>query len=92
MQLVPPSPKKCQCCAVEHDVTEPHNAQSLFYKVWFTNQYKRSPTWADAMAHCTEEVQAEWTEAFVKIGVDISSTNLTGNIKSQQELNNRLLT
>jgi hypothetical protein len=50
----------CQVCAVKHDPTHPHNALSLPYQVWFQSTYNRSATWADAIAHCPEEIQTQW--------------------------------
>lgn len=90
LSLLPPSEGKCQCCAFEHPPTQPHNAQTLYYHVWFEAQHGRAPTWADAMSHCSEEVQQKWMSQFSKCGIDIHSTNLTGNIESQQELSDRL--
>ncbi|MEW6495328.1 MAG: hypothetical protein AB1589_22850 [Cyanobacteriota bacterium] len=90
MQLLPPSKDKCQCCAFNHPPTEPHNAQTLYYHFWFEAQYNRAPTWADAMAHCSEQVQQKWMSQFIKCGVDIYSTNLLGDIKSQEEVSDRL--
>lgn len=90
MQLLPPHPSKCQCCAVAHLPDQPHNAQSLHYQYWFYGQNGRWPTWADAMAHCPEEIQQKWKADFIRLNIDINSTNLTGDIKSKADLENRL--
>lgn len=90
MQLLPPHPSKCQACAWEHLETEPHNAQTLYYHFWFEAKYNRPPTWADAMEHCSEEVQQKWLAHFNKLEVDIYSTNLTGNLKSESEVEERM--
>ncbi len=90
LSLLPAHPSKCQCCAVEHKPDQPHNPQSLYYAFWFNNQHGRSPTWADAMAHCPDDIKAKWTNDLQKIGVDIHSTNLTGDIKSNADLESRL--
>jgi hypothetical protein len=61
MSMLPAAPGKCQTCATVHEPGAPHNLQSLFYGVLFVNQFDRSPTWADAMAHCSPEVKRQWT-------------------------------
>lgn len=58
--LMPPAPGKCQVCAVNHDPRTAHNAQSLYYQVAFHAATGRYPTWADAVAHCTPDMQAQW--------------------------------
>lgn len=58
--IMPPPKDCCQICAVKHEPTEPHNAQSLFYQMAFNGIVHRSPTWADAMAHCEEPVRKAW--------------------------------
>lgn len=59
-QMLPPAPGKCPICAAKHTEVEPHNAQSMPYQMAFYGQVGRWPTWADAMAHCTPQVQADW--------------------------------
>ena len=59
-RVIPPPADCCQICAVKHIEVQPHNAQSLYYQMIFTNMIGRAPTWADAMAHCTPVVQAQW--------------------------------
>ena len=58
--LLPPTPDKCQSCAVVHHPAQAHNAQSMFYQYWFYNQHGRWPTWVEAIAHCTPELRAQW--------------------------------
>jgi hypothetical protein len=58
--IMPPAKDKCQICAVDHRPEDAHNAQSLYYQMCFENQVGREVTWADAVAHCTPELQAEW--------------------------------
>ncbi len=58
--MLPARPGYCQVCAVKHDPTQPHNAQSLPYQVWFQSAYGRGATWADAVAHCAPEVIEQW--------------------------------
>ena len=70
MQLLGKVPDgACPLCAVKHDPAQPHNQQSLAYQYKFYDQNGRWPTWADAMAHCTKEVKAYWTEELKKHGV-----------------------
>lgn len=52
----------CQVCAANHAPTELHNQQSLCYKIYFYQREGRYPTWEDAMAHCSIEVQTKWKE------------------------------
>lgn len=71
MTLMPPRPGVCQVCASDHEDHLPHNAQSLYYQVAFQMQNGRYPNWLDAMAHCSDEMQALWTEALTAKGVDV---------------------
>ena len=61
----------CAECAAEHDINAPHNQQSLAYQYDFYGKLGRFPTWADAIAHCTEDVQNQWKVAFEKLGIKI---------------------
>ena len=61
----------CPECAVEHDPEQPHNRDSLTYQYKFYDQHGRWPTWADAMAHCPEEVKEVWTQALRERGVKV---------------------
>lgn len=67
MALLPPAPDVCQVCAVDHSWDSPHNAQSLYYQMRFHAEHGRWPTWTDAMAHCSPDVQATWKNALVKL-------------------------
>lgn len=58
--LLPPPPGTCPACAVKHPPELPHNAQSLFYQQAFHARHGRWPTWADAIAHCSPEMQKTW--------------------------------
>lgn len=68
-QLLPPAPHLCQQCATDHDPALPHNQTSMFWQYWFYRSVKgeRWPTWDDAMAHCTPEVQAQWKSALADV-------------------------
>ena len=65
MTMLPPAGDVCQECAVDHPHDQPHNQQSLHYQYHFYGTHGRFPTWTDAMAHCTPEVQAQWREYLV---------------------------
>jgi hypothetical protein len=75
--LLSPAPGLCPACAVPHDPAEPHNQQSLHYQYWFrlreakAGREERWPTWDDAMAHCTPEVQDLWRDALRERGADL---------------------
>lgn len=90
LTLLPPPKDCCQECGVKHDPTLSHNAQSFFYQYKFALLNKRSPTWADAMSHCSEEIKQAYIQYFTKLGIDINSTNLTGDLKSETEVKERL--
>lgn len=70
MMLLPPAQNKCQQCAVDHKPEQPHNQQSLFWQYWFYGKKGRWPTWSDAMAHCTDELKQQWTEALKDHGIN----------------------
>jgi hypothetical protein len=69
--LLPVALEKCPECAVEHTPEEPHNQQSLTWQYSFFGRIGRWPTWADAMAHCSEPIQAAWRSELSKAGVQI---------------------
>lgn len=90
MQLLAPPPDCCQQCAIKHDPTQPHNPQTLFYAFWFTQTHGRSPTWNDAMSHCSEEVKSHWLAYLAKLDINPDSTNLKGKLKTQADVNHLL--
>jgi hypothetical protein len=59
-KLLPPAPGTCPFCARKHLDIEPHDATSLYYIWTFHSQIGRSPTWADALAHCTADMRLAW--------------------------------
>lgn len=69
--LLPPPPDKCQVCGGKHEAEQPHNAQSLYYKMSFRKQHDRWPTWKDAMEHCSEEVKSFWIEQLKKHNIEV---------------------
>lgn len=68
MMLLPPPPGVCPICARDHSPDNPHDAQTLYYQYRFYGIRGRWPTWADAIAHCTPEMQAEWKQKLIKAG------------------------
>lgn len=69
--LMPPAPHLCQECATKHAPELPHNRDSMFYGVKYQKEHDRAPTWADAMAHCTDEMKAFWVSALTEKGIDV---------------------
>ena len=69
MHLLQPAEGTCPTCAVEHVATNPHNCQSMYYQMRFYGLRRRWPTWADALAHCSENVRAAWKERLEDMGV-----------------------
>ena len=69
--MLPPPADCCQECAVKHEPWNAHDAQSLYYQMKFNAEHGRSPTWLDAIAHCTPELQKAWKEGLRKKGVEI---------------------
>lgn len=61
----------CPICAVKHDPEQPHNRDSLCYQYKFYDENGRWPTWIDAMAHCSEELQEFWKQTLTEKGVDL---------------------
>ena len=68
MMLLPPKPGTCPICATEHTPDMPHNQQSLYYQYRFYGVRGRWPTWADAIAHCGDEMKEHWKVALEKLG------------------------
>ncbi len=68
MMLLPPAEGHCRICAVQHEPEAPHNAQSLFYGMRFKMRYGREGTWADAVAHCPEQIRELWEQGLRQRG------------------------
>lgn len=85
--LLPPHPSLCQVCAADHPWDQPHNQQSMYYQMAFHAEHGRYPTWSDAMAHCTPELQAEWKKGLVELmkekGLEVPDDLLTGPAKGR---------
>jgi hypothetical protein len=75
--LLPPKPGLCPECAYDHTPELPHNQQSMFYHIAFYQAHKRYPTWDDAMAHCSAQIQGAWKVAIV---VHQSASSAKGTI------------
>jgi hypothetical protein len=67
--LLPPAPGLCHECGHKHEPDQPHNAQTLYYQYGFANKHGRWPTWKDAVAHCTPEIQKLWKSQLESLGV-----------------------
>lgn len=74
IRITAPTSRTCRVCAVEHEPSEPHDRDSLYYQVRFWQKNKRFPTWDDAMSHCTEEVKACFRVELVRRGVLMENT------------------
>ena len=71
IKIVAPGPRACKICATNHKPGQPHDRDSLYYQNWFRKRHKRFPTWNDAMAHCTDEVKAEYRAILAKRGIHL---------------------
>lgn len=65
-KVVPPPADCCQICGRKHPPNEPHDVQQIYYQVLFESMVGRGPTWADAVAHCSEAMKASWKEALLE--------------------------
>lgn len=68
MRLLPPKPGVCPVCATDHAPEWPHNQPSLYYQYHFYGTHGRWPTWADAVAHCDDEMRANWERVLKEKG------------------------
>lgn len=68
--IIPPKlePGACTECGRIHEPTEPHDQTRLLYQYAFFSEHHRWPTWADACAHCSPEVQAHWKKILTELG------------------------
>lgn len=69
VNILPPRPGVCPVCATPHDPALMHNRDSLYYQMRFRQKHGRTPTWADAAAHCTSEVKAQYAPEFARRGI-----------------------
>jgi hypothetical protein len=89
LKIQPPTSHLCQICAVDHPPEFAHNPQSFYYQWTFSLEHGRLVTWADAIAHCSEEMKTYWIEYLTRLGIDIESPNITGNLKTEKDLVDR---
>lgn len=47
----------------------PHDAESLYYKLWFKAKHGRWSCWSDALAHCSPEMRAAWEQELRERGI-----------------------
>ena len=69
--LMPAKEGTCPECATAHDMSQPHNQQSLFYQYKFFNENGRWPTWKDAMEHCSPDIKKFWIMKLAELGIKI---------------------
>ena len=70
MTLMPAKPGVCPKCGRDHEDSFPHDRDSMLYQYTFYDENGIFPSWADAMAHCSEGVKAYWMEQFAARGID----------------------
>lgn len=64
-ELLPPA-DGCPICGAKHHPKLPHNRDSLYYQLAFEANLGRGPTWADAMAHCSESMKQQWRQMLIE--------------------------
>ena len=69
--MLPVKDGMCPECAVKHEFWQAHNQQSLYYQYHFYGKHGRWPKWADAIAHCPENVKAQWIARLAEKGVTV---------------------
>ncbi|MCD8218093.1 MAG: hypothetical protein LUD01_08635, partial [Clostridiales bacterium] len=73
IQLIEITPKgTCPECGVVHKPGYPHYRDSIVYQYIFYDRHGRWPTWADAMAHCTDSMKAVWIKELEKRGIAVN--------------------
>lgn len=81
MFLMPTKPGVCPKCGIDHPEDQPHNRDTLLYQYTFYDEYGRWPSWADAMAHCSEAVKAVWTRELTNHGIEVGEFPETGYVE-----------
>lgn len=71
IKISAPGPGACRICATVHKPGQPHDRDSLYYQNWFFKRNKRFPTWQDAMAHCSDEVKADFIAHLAERGINL---------------------
>lgn len=69
MMLMPANKDTCPICATTHGPEWPHDNQSLYYQYRFYGVRGRWPTWADAIAHCSNEMKSHWEQVLRERGM-----------------------
>lgn len=70
--MLPAKAGNCEICNHDHPPRYPHHAQSVFYQMRFYYENGgRWPTWADAMAHCDDEMKAIWIRELEAMNVKV---------------------
>jgi len=82
--LLPPAKHLCQECAFEHEPEAPHNLQTLYYGVHFYLKHGRSPTWSDALAHCSDEIRTYWIVELKKKGISFPDADQIAAKKTRE--------
>lgn len=62
---------QCAECLTKHEVTQPHNQQSLQYQYGFMEKHGRWPTWYDALRHCESKMRESWIGALKAAGAQL---------------------
>lgn len=70
----------CTECARAHDASKPHDRDSLAYQYRFYDKHGRWPSWADAMAHCSDEMKHAWARELEQRGIDVGIVPETGYV------------
>lgn len=71
MMLMPTKPGVCPECGSDHEQDMPHNRDALLYQYTFYDKHGCWPSWADAMAHCPDDVKAAWIRELKLRGIDV---------------------
>lgn len=71
-------PGTCPECGIAHDPEQSHNRDGMKYMYKFYDKHRRWPTWADAMAHCPEDVKRYWTQELKERGIPVTNSKEGG--------------
>ena len=69
IRILPINRRVCPLCADKHSKEEPHNRNSLYYKIRFFQEHRRMPTWGDALSDCGPCMRSYWEKEMKKKGV-----------------------
>lgn len=79
VDILPPGPGKCPVCAGAHDSAQPHNKDSLYYRMKFRQAHGRYPNWMDAIAHCAPDVKTWWIDELTRRGISLKEARSDEN-------------